>query len=181
MNQWAFQKERSCCDLITMLICKWLLAFHEGFKIGIFLSDISGAFDRVETELLLRKLRRAGLNERWLEFIASYLAPRQAVVIVNGKRSQTLSIADMVYQGTVLGPCLWNAFFSDVTAAVHSSGFIPALFADDLSACKRYERNIPHSHVIGAVPGERARLGPTEPGLLRSQKRTIRNPPSRIW
>ena len=43
--QWAFRKKASSRDLVTILIAKWVLAICEGSKIGIYLSDISGAFD----------------------------------------------------------------------------------------------------------------------------------------
>ena len=40
----------------------------------------------------------------------------------------------MVFQGTVLGPCLWNAFFGDVAMAIPSGRQVVNLFADDLTA-----------------------------------------------
>ena len=41
-------------------------------------------------------------------------------------------LTDMVYQGTVLGPTLWNAFFSDVSDFVPEDGQHIQLFDDDL-------------------------------------------------
>ena len=57
-SQWAFQKERSCRDLVALATLNWILQLHAGSKVGVFLSDISGAFDRVECKLLLEKWKR---------------------------------------------------------------------------------------------------------------------------
>ena len=40
----------------------------------------------------------------------------------------------MVYQGTVLGPTLWNLFFEDARAAINEVFFTEYVFADDLNA-----------------------------------------------
>ena len=78
---------------------------------AVFFSDISGAFDRVRTERLLEKCRRAGVGETLLAFLQSYLRPRSAQVVVNGAFSEPLTLENEVFQGTVLGPPLWNTFF----------------------------------------------------------------------
>ena len=70
--------------MIALLLSKWMLAMNSGKKIGLYLSDISGAFDRVNAKLLMKKLARTGLSPSWLAFIESYLAPCEAVVVVEG-------------------------------------------------------------------------------------------------
>ena len=89
-------------------MCQWLLAFEQGCKVALFLSDISGAFDRVHVERLMLKLQRSGLNTDFLEFIRSYLSTRTGVVIADGKSGAPFALDNMVFQGTVLGPSLWN-------------------------------------------------------------------------
>ena len=46
-NQSAFTTGLSCRDHVTMLVMSWILAICTGKKVGGFLNDISGAFDRV--------------------------------------------------------------------------------------------------------------------------------------
>ena len=138
-SQWAFQKKIGCNDLVCLLVNRWLLAFQERRKVGIYLSDISGAFDRVERSRICRKLRAAGLNRKFLNFFMDFLDVREAVVVVNGSVSDKVLLQDMVFQGTVLGPYLWNVFFRDVSDAVASvDGLQDTKFADDLSASKEY-------------------------------------------
>ena len=56
-----------------------------------------------------------------------------------GTYSEELRMQDMVYQGTVLGPSLWNCFYSDVDIAVRSAQHEEIVFADDLNAMKEYD------------------------------------------
>ena len=81
-NQWAFRKGLNCRDLITVKLLQWILTAHQGKRTGVFLSDISGAFDRVDTDILLRKFQRAGLGDQLCLFLKSVSTPRQAAVVV---------------------------------------------------------------------------------------------------
>ena len=116
-----------------------LEGFQEKKKTAIYLSDISGAFDKVETELLLRKLRAAGLKDTFLKFFRSYLAPRRAIVLAEGEHSIALVLRDMIFQGTVLGPPLWNICFKDLDD--YCFGGVPKQIADDLFVIQKYPQD----------------------------------------
>ena len=60
-SQWAFRPKRSCRTLLTVLMLMWLMALSKGMKVGIFFSDIQGAFDRVDRDILLQKCKQAGV------------------------------------------------------------------------------------------------------------------------
>jgi len=141
-NQWAFSTGLSSRDLVTMLVMSWILAICTGKQIGGYLSDISGAFDRVDSILLLAKLYEFGIGEQYLRFIAAYLQPRQGQVVVQGAFSDKFEIANSVYQGTVLGPPLWNAFFADVAVPASSTGGSESKFADDLNVFKEFPQSM---------------------------------------
>ena len=147
-SQFAFQKGVSCNDLVAALTCSWILAVENREKVGVYLSDISGAFDKVETGRLLAKLKAAGFNDELLRFLASYLEARRAVVLVNGETSDELELANMLYPGTVLGPTLWNVFFKDVKTAAESTGGTESKFADDLSVWKTYPAATSNAEVL---------------------------------
>jgi hypothetical protein len=139
-NQWAFTPRLSSRDLVTMLMLSFILAVCMGNKVGGFLSDISGAFDRVCKEILLSKLQGAGIEGPLLKFLDAYLAPRVGNVVVQGKLSVDMIIANSVFQGTVLGPSLWNSFFADVCLPAKSMGGREAMFADDLNVFQEFDR-----------------------------------------
>ena len=132
--QWAFRKKSSARDLVTISLAIWCLSICQGNKIGVYLSDISGAFDKVRRALVIGKLSQLGLPSTWLDFLNAYLSEREGFVTVEGAISEAMLLSNMVFQGTVLGPCLWNGFFADVAVEVPSSGQSVRLFADDLAA-----------------------------------------------
>ena len=124
-----------------------ILAACTNQKIGAFLSDISGAFDRVSKEIILSKLQGFGVGETCLRFLDSYLAPRVGNVVVQGKLSENMTIDNSVFQGTVLGPSLWNSFFSDVSVPAKSTGGQESMFADDLNVFQKFDRMQPLAEV----------------------------------
>ena len=126
-----------------MLVMSWILAICTGKKVGAYLSDISGAFDRVFKPYMLAKLHACGVGVTFLNFLDAYLAPRKGQVIVQGSYSKCFEIADNVFQGTVLGPPLWNTFFADVGSPASSTGGREAMFADDLNVFQEFDRRMP--------------------------------------
>ena len=80
----------------------------------------------------------AGVGACFLNFLDSYLQPRKATVAVEGVTSEEFEIANTAFQGTVLGPPLWNVFFSDVTQPASSLGGSPYSFADDLTVFQKF-------------------------------------------
>ena len=129
----------------------WLWAMAMGCKVGVFLSDIQGAFDRVDTEVLLRKCQGAGLCDLLLSLLRDFFAERQAVVLVNGKTSTPMSIMDQVFQGTVLGPPMWNLFFADSSLPVMQAGGSDAKFADDLTCYHVFTAEMSTEDILGRL------------------------------
>ena len=74
------------------------------------------------------------LTESWLE-------QRTAHVVVEGQFSDKMVLKNMVFQGTVLGPSLWNLFYEDARRAIHETGFEETVYADDLNGFKEFEHN----------------------------------------
>jgi len=114
---------------------------------AVYLGDISGAFDRVYKETLLAKLFSIGVPDFFLAFLDAYLSPRVGQVTVAGVMSDVFDLSNMVFQGTVLGPTLWNSFFSDIAFAASSGGGEGRLFADDLNVFKQFAFSVPNSQV----------------------------------
>ena len=103
----------------------------------MYLSDISGAFDRVPSSVLLKKLESVGVSPDMLRFLESYLQERRAAVLVEGARSEWYALANMIFQGIVLGPPLWNTYFADVSNVIPGE-FDGSKFADDLKVDKSF-------------------------------------------
>jgi len=137
-NQFAYSKERGARDVLAMLVLTWVTNLVRGFKIGIYCSDVSGAFDRVSVDRLAAKLRRRRLHPRVVRVLVSWLQQRHAHVVVSGTESFAMKLFNMLYQGTVLGPQLWNAFFEDASVPINEWLFTEVVFADDLNAYRAF-------------------------------------------
>ena len=121
-----------------MNVIQWLWWFFQGKRIGLYCSDVSGAFDKVRSDRLVEKLEHLGVRGKLLTLLTSWLENRDAVVTVDGFCSEKAVLCNMVYQGTVLGPPLWNVYFADARLSVLRSGFKDTLFADDLNCYKAF-------------------------------------------
>ena len=142
--QYAFRKKSSARVLVTVCIAKWVILICQGKKIGLYLSDISGAFGKVSRCLIIGKLFQIGLPDSFADFLNAYLLPREGYVRVENALSDVMELANMVFQGTVLGPALWNAFFGDVAQEVPVGQQQMNLFADDLTVSTCCETSVSH-------------------------------------
>ena len=66
---------------------------------------------------------------------------------MGGKFSRDMKKHNMVDQGTVLGPPLWNIHDAVTASAVKLHRFLKILFADDLNCFKDFGLSIPNSEL----------------------------------
>ena len=147
-NQFAYRKAFGYKDALALNTLTWLWSLALGRKTGLYCSDVSGAFDRVEQERLLHKLECKGLRYNLLGVVASWLSGRTGAVVVEGTKSVERVLSHQVYQGTVLGPPLWNAFFEDARDAVNAEGFKETVFADDLNCFQDFPATTNNDDVL---------------------------------
>ena len=99
-------------------------------------------------QFLIAKLLGAGVPDCYVNFLSAYLEPRVGKVSVEGALSSAFELADTVFQGTVLGPSLWNTFFGDIAGAVSNSGGEETIFADDLTVHHYVPRETSHASIM---------------------------------
>ena len=98
--------------------------------ISVFL-DLSKAFDTVNHQMSLDKLKYYGLQQSEYNGFQSYLSNRKQQVYANAVASDTRFIPSSVPQGSILGPLLFTIFINDLPKS--STFFSPRLYADDTS------------------------------------------------
>ena len=59
-RQFAYMKGRGHRDALLANILQWLWWLETGHVVGLYCSDVSGAFDRVDRDILVRKLLSSG-------------------------------------------------------------------------------------------------------------------------
>ena len=71
--QFAYRPHVGARDALALLLLSWLCALSLCKKVGVYLSDVAGAFDRVSTQRPLRKLQKKEISPRMLKVVASWL------------------------------------------------------------------------------------------------------------
>ena len=83
-----------------------------------------------------------------MQLFASWLRERPAKVAVGGEYSKEMTLRNMVFQGTVWGPMLWNLFYEDAAKPVRDKGFTEVVYADDLNAYKEVAADVPNTKAL---------------------------------
>ena len=80
---------------------------------SVFL-DMSKAFDSLNHDLLIKKLRHIGLSSQVILWFQSYLSFRYQRVRINSSLSDLLPVSTGVPQGSILGPLLFSVYVNDL-------------------------------------------------------------------
>ena len=92
--------------------------------------DFSAAFDTINHEGLIFKLRSVGVGGKVLSILTEFLCDRQQRVLVDGCFSSYSEVHSGVPQGSVLGPLLFILYTSDMWNGISNKMLA---FADDTS------------------------------------------------
>ena len=128
-KQFGFRSKHSTTHILISLTEQIREALDKGkFSCGVFI-DLQKAFDTVDHEILLQKLKHYGIRGTANNWFRSYLSNRKQFVSLSGHSSILEFILHGVPQGSVLGPLLFLIYINDIPNAVSFSN--PLLFADD--------------------------------------------------
>lgn len=98
------------------------------FTAAVFI-DVSKAFDCVDHDILLRKLKSLQMPQNYFNLFKSCFSNRTQLVEIDGTRSSSLNIHAGVFQGSILGPKAFIFYINDIFK-LKLNGQIQ-LYADD--------------------------------------------------
>ena len=96
-QQFAYRSGRGARDAVAFYVLSWISAFNRGDKVGLYASDVLGAFDKVSSDLLLKKLVSFGIDYKMLQVLRCWLRKRSARVIIGGNFSSEFDLQNMVF------------------------------------------------------------------------------------
>ena len=127
-NLHGYRQNRSTQTALLQMYDRWVRAASQGQVSGAILIDLSAAFDLVDSDILIKKLRIYGLKEDILSWVMSYLSDRHQAVWIDHVYSDFTSHSIGVPQGSILGPLFFIIYYNDLLSSLNCS--IDA-YADD--------------------------------------------------
>ena len=130
-KQFGFQNLHSTDHAILQLMNQLTDAFsQEKYNLGIFI-DLSNAFDTVNHNILLEKLKAYGIQSENPKWFRSYLSNRKQFISYDDSKTEMKIVKCVVLQGPILGPLFFLIFVNDLSNS--TKVFDPVLF------CGRYK------------------------------------------
>ena len=134
-KQHGFRKGRSCLTHLLKHIDEIIQSLLNGNDHDVIYLDFAKAFDKVDHEILVNKLRQFGVQGKLLKWIEQFLTNRKQFVAIIGFHSMLALVLSGVPQGSVLGPILFPVYINDLQC--HLKGSTAGSFADDTRLSKQ--------------------------------------------
>lgn len=129
-KQHGFFPRRSVTSNLVEFTSFVLRKMDQGTQVDAVYTDLKAAFDCLNHDILIAKLRKLGIGGILLDWFDSYLRDRALQVKIGSCCSSPFAATSGVPQGSNLGPTLFSLFFNDVTRKIPHS--CRSLYADDL-------------------------------------------------
>ena len=128
-GQHGFVPGRSTQTQLLQHYCDVYEALAEGVRIDTVYLDFAKAFDKVNHNILLKKVSKHKIKGKIGIWIQEFLNNRKYKVVANGEMSEVQDVLSGVPQGTVLAAVLFVMMIADIDEEVKRS--IVHCFADD--------------------------------------------------
>lgn len=119
LSQHSYRRALSTNTAVIQLVDEWTAAIDQGRQICTALVDLSLAFDLVDMNVLLAKMRLYGFTEQAIDWFQSYLTEQSQKVSIGGQSSKTRRLTADVPQGSILEPVLYVLMTNEQPKTIH--------------------------------------------------------------
>jgi exonuclease III len=132
-EQHGFRPGASTTTALVRLTDSALSCINDPSKFGLALIsfDLTRAFDTVDSQLAVNKMKESGFPTGFLRWLSSYLNGRSAIIKIKDCFSKEFSIFRGVPQGSVLGPPIFCAYVGSIRSS--TLGVTTVKYADDIT------------------------------------------------
>ena len=119
-GQYGCRAKRSAVDAVGVAIAQVQEVWKRGVIAGAILMDVAAAFPSVARGCLLRKMRRAGVDECLVRWTDSFMRDRRVIMSVDGQDGQEMGVSTGLPQGSPVSPVLFALYIAEIHQAVES-------------------------------------------------------------
>ena len=134
--QSGFRNNYSTNTCLGHLTDKITTGFEKGLFTGLILIDLQKAFDTIDHQILIKKLKYLGFSKNVIAWFKSYLSERRFKININTSYSSPSNLICGVPQGSILGPLLFFLYINDLPQTVVSDSLV---YADDTCIVFQHE------------------------------------------
>ena len=128
-QQHGFRENRPTLDALFQLTDQIHLNMDRRSPTLAVFIDFKKAFDCVQHDLLIQKVRTMNIDKLTISWLENYLEYRQQRVLANNHCSEPKKVTQGVPQGSIIGPLLYIIYADDITKIVNKCNVTQ--YADD--------------------------------------------------